>query len=151
MSSRIDLKNKTFGKLTVLEPAPNIGQRTAWLCKCECGNEVVVKTILLRNGHVVSCGCKKRNQEGRMHYIDGTCVELLQMKTVRKNNKSGVPGVFWSPSEQCWKAQIGFKGKSYTLGRFRKQSDAIKARQKAEEQLHGEFLEWYQKNKQSDN
>lgn len=146
MSGRLDLKNHVFGKLTVLEPAPNIGKRTAWLCQCECGNKIVVQTKFLRNGHVVSCGCKKKSSEGRMHYIDGTCIELLQMKTVRKNNQSGTPGIFWSPHEQRWRAQIGFKGKSYTLGRFSRKSDAIKARKNAEEHLHGEFLEWYQKN-----
>ena len=26
-------------------------------------------------------------------YVDGTCVEMLQSKTVRRNNTSGVPGV----------------------------------------------------------
>lgn len=45
-----DLTGDVFGSLTVLERAENKGQRTAWLRKCECGNEVVVTTHNLRRG-----------------------------------------------------------------------------------------------------
>lgn len=65
------------------------------------------------------------------------------MKTVRKNSKSDVPGVFWSATDRCWRAQIGFKKKSYSLGRFQKKDDAIRVRKRAEEKIHGEFLKWY--------
>lgn len=44
----IDLTNKRFGRLTVLKRANNIADpsgraRPAWLCKCDCGNECIVK------------------------------------------------------------------------------------------------------------
>lgn len=59
---RLNLINQKFGRLTVIKPVKNITEksgavRTAWLCRCECGNEVVVKTINLRNGDTKSCGC----------------------------------------------------------------------------------------------
>ena len=54
---KLDLTGQRFGKLTVLEPAENIGSRTAWRCRCSCGRETVVRTLHLRNGHVTSCGC----------------------------------------------------------------------------------------------
>ena len=30
-----------------------------WLCKCDCGNESIVKTAKLTSGHTQSCGCLK--------------------------------------------------------------------------------------------
>lgn len=49
---------KKFNKLLVLERVKNdkFGN-TKWLCKCECGNKVIVKGSLLRNGTTKSCGC----------------------------------------------------------------------------------------------
>ena len=57
MPKRIDLTNQKYGKLTVIEKADNIGDRTAWLCKCDCGNTKIIRTKELRNGIVKSCGC----------------------------------------------------------------------------------------------
>lgn len=54
---KLDLTGQRFGKLTVIGPAENVGSRTAWYCRCDCGAKVVEKTLYLRNGHVKSCGC----------------------------------------------------------------------------------------------
>lgn len=59
MSKRIDLTGQRFGKLTVLEPAENIGGRTTWRCRCDCGKETVVPTGRLRSGETKSCGCQR--------------------------------------------------------------------------------------------
>lgn len=144
MGTKLDLTGQVFKHLEVLEPAPNIGKRTAWICRClNCGKLTTVQTKYLRNGHVTSCGCHKPPIESRMHFVDGTCIEMLKAETVRKNNKSGVPGVFWSAADRCWRAQIGFKKKSYSLGRFKRKDDAIRVRRRAEKEIHGEFLKWY--------
>lgn len=57
-----NLKGKRFGKLVVKEQVGSIREqsgtlRTAWLCLCDCGNEVVVKTRELISGNTHSCGC----------------------------------------------------------------------------------------------
>ena len=45
-----DIKNKKFGRLTPIEyiPGHNI-MRSAWLCKCDCGNETIVSTDKIVN------------------------------------------------------------------------------------------------------
>lgn len=55
-----------FGKLTVIAPAgtAEIGDTALhkvrmWLCRCECGKEVVRSTGALRTGNTKSCGCWK--------------------------------------------------------------------------------------------
>ena len=37
-----------------------------WLCKCECGEEVLVKGTNLRNGGTTSCGCIKSHGEEKI-------------------------------------------------------------------------------------
>ncbi len=60
-----DLVGKRYGNLTVIKDS---GQRTPskgevlWLCQCDCGNTILVKTSHLeyKNGtelHTTSCGC----------------------------------------------------------------------------------------------
>lgn len=140
---KLDLTGQRYGKLVVIGPAENIGTRTAWLCRCDCGQETVIRSNRLRSGHTSSCGCGAPGSGAGprgLTYIDGTCVEMLRAKTVRRNNTSGVPGVDWVARKQRWRASICFKGKRYYLGSYRSFDDAVKARKEAEEQFHDRFL-----------
>ena len=50
-----------FGKLTVISEAePNRAGGKQWLCKCDCGNELVLYDSALRKHLVGSCGCTER-------------------------------------------------------------------------------------------
>lgn len=59
---KIDLTGKKFGKLTVIEQGPDLlysnTRRSAWYCKCDCGNpeKVLICSDSLRGGHTKSCG-----------------------------------------------------------------------------------------------
>ena len=60
MSTLIDLSGQRFGRLTVIKRADNHRNRTAWLCKCDCGNEKIVCSPELCNGDTKSCGCYRK-------------------------------------------------------------------------------------------
>lgn len=52
---KYDLEGKRFGKLIATD---YIG-KSEWLCKCDCGNEVIVQTYCLTCGYVTCCkSCK---------------------------------------------------------------------------------------------
>lgn len=56
-----DLTGRKFGKLTAVslaEPLLSSGgsKRTAWLCRCECGRERIVRAAYLKRGTVTHCG-----------------------------------------------------------------------------------------------
>ena len=57
-----DLTGKRFDRLTVITKCgmDNNGCFT-WLCRCDCGNEIVVSGANLRRGTTKSCGCYKRD------------------------------------------------------------------------------------------
>ena len=148
---KLDLTGQRYGRLTVLGPAENIGDRTAWLCRCDCGQDTVVLTRDLRRGRRTSCGCDRPVVDsspggyGRasLTYVDGTCVEMIRANTRRSNNTSGVPGVEWMSSKNKWRASICFKGRRRYLGSYEKFEDAVKARKRAEEELFDTFLDVY--------
>lgn len=61
---KIDLTGKRYGYLTVIKPAeslvyPSGRKRTQYLCRCDCGNEVVLPSSNLKSGNTKSCGCKR--------------------------------------------------------------------------------------------
>lgn len=56
-----DITNKKFGKLTAIKPlGTDENNNVKWLCKCDCGNEVVVLTSSLTKGNTKSCGCLQK-------------------------------------------------------------------------------------------
>jgi len=59
----IDLTGRKFGKLTVVDQAPNKeGQRGNWWnCLCDCGNAKVASAKSLNAGDTQSCGCLNKN------------------------------------------------------------------------------------------
>ncbi len=53
-----NLTGQTFGKLYVVKRVENDAQGTVqYLCRCECGNEKIVRANHLKRGAVRSCGC----------------------------------------------------------------------------------------------
>lgn len=57
MPKKINLIGQRFGRLVVIDTAPNKGRRTQWKCRCDCGNEHIGLTESLRSGKLQSCGC----------------------------------------------------------------------------------------------
>lgn len=56
--NQIDITGERFGRLTAIEMVEKSPkQGCMWLCRCDCGNEVVRPVKLLRSGGVQSCGC----------------------------------------------------------------------------------------------
>jgi hypothetical protein len=65
------LIGKVFGYLTVTGLSKKRGPRGEryWNCLCECGTRHAVKTSLLNNGAVKSCGCKRKDAtSGENHF-----------------------------------------------------------------------------------
>lgn len=80
----IDITGQRFGMLTVIgfshfSEAPSSshlknGRRTHWLCRCDCGNEVVRRKDALNSGRALdttymSCGCMSK-EVNRQRFIE---------------------------------------------------------------------------------
>lgn len=61
----IDLTGKRFGRLLVIKRAENYKKlsgktSTTWVCRCDCGEEKVIRGTDLKMGRSTSCGCYNR-------------------------------------------------------------------------------------------
>jgi hypothetical protein len=65
----LDFLGKTFGSLVVLERAPATAgdAHATWLCRCTCGEETKVRSMHLKSGRVVSCGCGKYTMDEKVN------------------------------------------------------------------------------------
>lgn len=54
-----DITSQRFGKLVAIKPLDNNNSKRiyTWLCKCDCGNQIIVRGDSLRSGKTSSCGC----------------------------------------------------------------------------------------------
>jgi hypothetical protein len=56
-----DLTGHKFGRLTVIKENGRKHNRIAWLCKCDCGNEITLTSNrLLHKEGTKSCGCIRK-------------------------------------------------------------------------------------------
>lgn len=54
----INLVGEKFTKLTVIEPVGvNRWGNKEWICRCDCGNEIIANTRQLREKNKRDCGC----------------------------------------------------------------------------------------------
>jgi len=70
MSKKLDLRNKVFNKLTVLEEDTvrgGNGRDVKWICKCECGNIVSIVGTRMKNNITKSCGCLLTSRKRSKH------------------------------------------------------------------------------------
>lgn len=72
MAKLQDLTGQRFGRLTVIKRVENDKRgNSRWLCRCDCGNEKVVSSHNLKNGHAKSCGCFRRDIAKTKLYTHG--------------------------------------------------------------------------------
>jgi len=89
-SRQCDLTGQRFEKLLALK-ATNERDRngvTVWLCRCDCGNEVLVSAALLKNGYKKSCGCLRPKRE------DITGMQFGNLTVLEKAEKKG-NNLYW--------------------------------------------------------
>jgi hypothetical protein len=67
MSKFIDLMGQWFGHYRVLNREPSKGGSAMWRCRCDCGEERIVRGDSLRCGKSRSCGCMQLKHGHRSH------------------------------------------------------------------------------------
>lgn len=144
-----DITGQQFGRLTALYPTEKRGHggSVVWHCRCSCGKELEVSYNDLAYGNQLSCGCRKKEHDQKVHsfltHVDGTCIDMLKSEKIPRNNTSGVKGVYWNRGRYV--AKIVFQKKQYFLGSYASVEEAARARKLAEEALVGEVVCFYEK------
>lgn len=81
-----DLTNRKIDRLYVVKRIKNEKGEGVWLCKCDCGNEVIYPTSSL-NKNVKSCGCHKKEIKTKHGFSRSRLYKIWQgMKDRCKEN-----------------------------------------------------------------
>lgn len=66
-----------FSRLTIVKEVEPIYwkkyKKRMFLCKCDCGNETIVRLEYLRSGHTKSCGCLRTDEIVSLNKTHGQC------------------------------------------------------------------------------
>lgn len=106
MGKVIDSIGQKFGRLTVIKREyPNDKWRHArWLCKCECGGEIIVSRNILKSGRTKSCGCLKLENARRIGKVK-LSYGTANMRKIIRSYKNGAKrrGVDYELTEEQFK------------------------------------------------
>lgn len=93
-----DITNKKFGKLTAIKIVSRKKGQAEWLCKCDCGNEKVVRETNLTSGNTKSCGCIRENII-KSKTIDMTGKRFGYLTVISKHHSDN--GIYWLCKCDC--------------------------------------------------
>ena len=92
MGALKNLVGQKYGRLTVIARAENDKSGHAqWLCKCDCGREVIVQGKCLKSGNAQSCGCLRKELSAMRAFKDLTGQKFSRLLVLERveNSKSG--------------------------------------------------------------
>jgi hypothetical protein len=83
-----DYTGQRFGKLTVIKMVKNVNRKGfSCLCKCECGNEKIIRTDALLKGKTTSCGCYSKeiaHQKAVTHNLSYSRIYRLYRNIIQR-------------------------------------------------------------------
>lgn len=93
MARRLDLRGRTVGILSVIEPTgeSDSNGEALWLCHCACGNSRIAAASRINRGGTVSCGClrgKASIKHGRFGSPEYTSWGCMIQRCTNPNNVS---------------------------------------------------------------
>jgi len=71
-----DITGARFGRLVVLHRDCVLHRKSGgtvvkWMCQCDCGTKMSVRSGCLRSGHTTSCGCLQRDRAREAQTVHG--------------------------------------------------------------------------------
>jgi len=86
-NNRINIVGERFGRLLVTGEPVSKNWVLFYPCKCDCGNETLVRSQLLREGRSKSCGCwanETRGDHTRRHGMSRTPIHNAWMSMINR-------------------------------------------------------------------
>lgn len=138
MVQPIDISGKRFGLLTAmnytLQELSSGRKMSAWVCRCDCGQQITAMTVNLTKGKPYSCGCSRKPSEDILgitkmpeYRIHRQMMHRCYLKTARNYPWYGAKGVTvcdrWRFGEDgrtgflCFYGDMGPRPEGLTLDR----------------------------------
>ncbi len=92
-----DMIGTKFGHLTIIEQlSPDNQRRRRWLCKCDCGGEIIMNGSQFRKKYPDHCGCQKKVMRS-----DLTGQKIGKLEILGPSDKRGPRGKRTVPLWEC--------------------------------------------------
>lgn len=133
----IDIAGFRFGRLFVLSQQGKKREELAWLCQCECGNQIITGGYKLRSGQTQSCGCLHKevisniySKLNKSHGMSSTpeykswtqMIDRCERTTHEAYHRYGGRGIkvckAWRNSFEAFYADMGARPKGLTIDRI---------------------------------
>ena len=94
----IDFTGKRFGRLIAIKRQDMPKYKGAsWLCRCDCGNDIIVRGQSLKQDHTKSCGCLNKDQKRQI------CIDRnFKHGHSSRDNKSRVYKIWCNMMQRCY-------------------------------------------------
>ena len=121
---RMPEPGERYGRLVIMELRERTSGSHTWLCKCDCGKEVLKRIGCLRNGHTRSCGClnseksrERRFKHGRTRSKEYIIWQGILARCYNQSNKKyssvGARGISvcdrWRNSFENFLQDVGYR------------------------------------------
>ncbi len=111
MGKIIDMTGERYGRLLVIEKVSKKGEKNSrWLCRCDCGTEIIVSRPNLLSNKTTSCGCirkEKKKTVSKPTWIDETGHVYGLLTVLDKSQKTSSSGnALWKCRCQCGKITL---------------------------------------------
>lgn len=80
-------------------------RQVMWVCKCDCGKEMLAQANNLKSGHTISCGCAKQEIGEKLTH-DLTGQKFTRLTVIRPAEKSRTGETRWVCRCDCGKETI---------------------------------------------
>lgn len=110
MAKFVDLTGLKFNRLTVISRGPNKGSGAQWNCLCDCGNNIIIGTKKLKNGHTKSCGCLRKETTALQGNKNKLSLDEVNEKLFENGFKliSDYEGILKPATVQCLSCNLIF-------------------------------------------
>ena len=68
---KFDISGQKYHRLTAIKPIRTKSRDVKWLFRCDCGNEILIRSTSAKNGNTKSCGCLKLTSK-KTHGLSNT-------------------------------------------------------------------------------
>lgn len=83
MPAAIDITGHKYGRLTAIK-LDDSKEKRLWVFRCDCGNTKIAPSGWARSGHVLSCGCLRRETTAANRFKDLTGKRIGRLTVLRR-------------------------------------------------------------------
>lgn len=98
-----DITGQKFGRLTAISHQGADKHRAAlWLCRCDCGAEIITTGNSLRTGKAKSCGCAQREAASKtMSEVNASGKRVTDGHLIHGENKTRLHRIWCNMRRRC--------------------------------------------------